>query len=156
MNRVMSLLKEAGLPDGVVNLVNGNAESATLITEHPDIKALTFVGTSHVAELLSKKGRALNKRVLALGGAKNHLVAYPDCNTDMASQDIVVSSYTSPFYMFLNHASQNSFSGCSGQRCMAASVLLTVGKQNELVAKIIEKAKILTPGQSGSYAMGRM
>jgi malonate-semialdehyde dehydrogenase (acetylating) / methylmalonate-semialdehyde dehydrogenase len=91
MNRVMSLLKEAGLPDGVVNLVNGAAETATLIAEHPQIKAVTFVGTSHVAELIHKKGRQLNKRVLALGGAKNHLVAYPDCNIDMTSQDIVVS-----------------------------------------------------------------
>ncbi|KAI8850683.1 Aldehyde/histidinol dehydrogenase [Chytridium lagenaria] len=108
--KVMDLLREAGLPPGVVNLVNGGAETATALVDHPDIKAVTFVGTSHVADLLAKRGRSQNKRVLALGGAKNHLVAYPDCNVEMASQDIV-----------------NSFAGCSGQRCMAASVLLTVG-----------------------------
>ncbi|KAJ3100669.1 hypothetical protein HDU97_002012 [Phlyctochytrium planicorne] len=132
MNRVMDLLKEAGLPPGVVNLVNGGAETATLLVDHPDVKAVTFVGTSHVAELLAKRGRALNKRVLALGGAKNHLVAYPDCNKEMASKDIVAS-----------------FTGCSGQRCMAASALLVIGEQPDLIAKIVDKAKQLVPGQAG-------
>ncbi|KAJ3225143.1 hypothetical protein HDU81_008124, partial [Chytriomyces hyalinus] len=77
MNRVASLIREAGFPAGVVNIVHGAAETAGLLTSHPDVKAVTFVGTSHVAELIHKQGRALNKRVLALGGAKNHLVAYP-------------------------------------------------------------------------------
>ncbi|KAJ3213579.1 hypothetical protein HDU67_002706 [Dinochytrium kinnereticum] len=137
MNRVMDLLKEAGLPPGVVNMVNGAAETATLLVDHPDVKAITFVGTSHVAELISKRGRNLNKRVVALGGAKNHLVAYPDCNIEMASQDIV-----------------NSFTGCSGQRCMAASVLLTIGQQPQLLSRIVDKAKLLLPGQTTSTSMG--
>ncbi|KAJ3111298.1 hypothetical protein HDU96_005806 [Phlyctochytrium bullatum] len=137
MNRVMGLLREAGLPPGVVNLVNGGAETATLLVDHPDIKAATFVGTSRVADLLEKRGRALGKRVLALGGAKNHLVAYPDCNIEMASQDIV-----------------NSFTGCSGQRCMAASVLLTIGSQPALLTRIVEKAGALIAGQTGQGDVG--
>ncbi|KAJ3330514.1 hypothetical protein HDU76_005482, partial [Blyttiomyces sp. JEL0837] len=130
MNKVMSLLREAGLPSGVVNLVNGGAETATSLVEHPDVKAITFVGTSHVAKLLESKGRNLGKRVLALGGAKNHLVAYPDCNVDMTATDIVAS-----------------FTGCSGQRCMAASVLLTIGEQQALLDRIVERAAGILPGQ---------
>ncbi|KAI9359207.1 Aldehyde/histidinol dehydrogenase [Zopfochytrium polystomum] len=107
MTRVASLLREAGLPPGVFNIVHGGAETATLLCDHPSVKALTFVGTSHVAELLEKRGRSLGKR------------------------DIV-----------------NSFAGCSGQRCMAASVLLTVGPQPALLAKIVEIASALTPGQA--------
>lgn len=97
----MSIFKEAGLPDGVVNLVNGAADTVMALCDHPDVQAVTFVGTSHVAELVSKRCRNLNKRALALGGAKNHLIASPDANIDMTAQDIV-----------------SSFSGCSGQRCM--------------------------------------
>jgi acyl-CoA reductase-like NAD-dependent aldehyde dehydrogenase len=130
MNRTMDLLREAGLPPGVVNIVHGGAETSKLIVEHPEINAVSFVGSSPVAEWVSLKGRSLGKRVLALGGAKNHLVAYPDCNPDMAAQDIV-----------------NSFTGCTGQRCMAASVLLTIGKQPQLTDLIVEKAKALLPGQ---------
>ncbi|KAJ3191402.1 hypothetical protein HK101_007814 [Irineochytrium annulatum] len=137
MNRVMDLLKEAGVPAGVVNLVNGSRETAEYLVDHPDVKAVTFVGSSPVAEALQLRGRALGKRVLALGGAKNHLVAAPDANIEMASQDVV-----------------NSFTGCSGQRCMAASVLLTVGKQEALVKRIVEKAAAIVPGQDGAATMG--
>jgi acyl-CoA reductase-like NAD-dependent aldehyde dehydrogenase len=79
----------------------------------------------------------LNKKVLALGGAKNHLVAAKDCHVEMTALDVV-----------------NSFTGCAGQRCMAASVLLTIGSQKELIASIIEKATAITPGQSSSGHMG--
>jgi malonate-semialdehyde dehydrogenase (acetylating) / methylmalonate-semialdehyde dehydrogenase len=82
-----------------------------------------------VAELVSKRCRNLNKRVLALGGAKNHLVAAPDCNTEMTSQDVLAS-----------------FAGCAGQRCMAASVLLTIGDRQELLDLICSKAQMLKPG----------
>ncbi|KAJ3415352.1 hypothetical protein HDV05_005089 [Chytridiales sp. JEL 0842] len=131
MNRTIELLREAGLPPGVVNIVHGAAETATLLVDHPDVKAVTFVGTSYVAELLTMRGRALGKRVLSLGGAKNHLVAYPDCNIEMAAQDIV-----------------NSFTGCGGQRCMAASVLLLLGAQQALLDLIVSKASALIPGQN--------
>ncbi|KAJ3302129.1 hypothetical protein HDV03_005420 [Kappamyces sp. JEL0829] len=137
MSFVMRLLKEAGLPAGVVNLVHGTAPVVQSLCDHPDVKAVTFVGTTKVAELLSHRCRQLNKRVLALGGAKNHLVAAPDCNIEMASSDIVAS-----------------FSGCSGQRCMAASVLLTIGDQKELIGAVVRKAGAITPGQGGKNTMG--
>ncbi|KAF9979310.1 hypothetical protein BGZ73_000004 [Actinomortierella ambigua] len=131
MCKVVELLKEAGLPDGVVNLVHGTADAVNALIDHPDVKAVTFVGTSHVADLVSQRCHKLGKRVLALGGAKNHMVAAPDCNLEMTSQDVV-----------------NSFSGCSGQRCMAASVLLTIGHQQALLDKIVAKAEALQPGSN--------
>ncbi|KAJ3045387.1 hypothetical protein HDV00_010257 [Rhizophlyctis rosea] len=130
MCRTMELLRDAGLPQGVVNLVHGTAEAVNHLCDHPDVKAVTFVGTTRIAEIVSKRCRNLNKRVLALGGAKNHLVSSPECNLEMASSDIV-----------------NSFTGCSGQRCMAASVLLTIGPQPELTDLLIRKASQLTPGK---------
>jgi acyl-CoA reductase-like NAD-dependent aldehyde dehydrogenase len=99
------------------------------ICDHPGIKAVTFVGSTPIAKLVSTRAQANHKRVVALGGAKNHLVAAPDCNITVAAQDIV-----------------NSYSGCAGQRCMAASVLLTIGPQNALVNKIVELSKGIKPG----------
>jgi malonate-semialdehyde dehydrogenase (acetylating)/methylmalonate-semialdehyde dehydrogenase len=165
MNRATALLKEAGIPDGVFQILNGTANTVTALCDHPSgnihvyvyiyiyichslllsfrpltltlirsithshlytthtVMAVSFVGSSKVAELVANRCRALNKRVLALGGAKNHLVALPDCDVDMAASDIVAS-----------------FGGCAGQRCMAASVLLLVGDNEELVSKIIKIA----------------
>ncbi|CAH1763673.1 11659_t:CDS:2, partial [Entrophospora sp. SA101] len=133
MNRVMALLKEAGIPDGVVNLINGTVEAVNAICEHPDIKAVTFVGTSHVANIVSEKCHKSGKRVLALGAAKNHLVAAPDCDLETTSTDVV-----------------NSFCGCAGQRCMAASVLLIIGPNPQLLDRIVSKAKDLKPGSNPS------
>lgn len=101
------------------------------ICDHPQIEAVTFVGSSKVAEIVAHRARLKNKRVLALGAAKNHLVALPDCNVDMASTDIV-----------------NSFTGCAGQRCMAASALITIGEQPDLIEAIRAKASKIQPGQS--------
>mmetsp|Transcript_17838 Transcript_17838/g.23498 ORF Transcript_17838/g.23498 Transcript_17838/m.23498 type:complete len:516 (+) Transcript_17838:66-1613(+) len=129
MSRVAELMKEAGIPDGVFQMVNGTAETATALCDHPDISAITFVGSSPVAELVAKHCRALNKRVLALGGAKNHLVALPDCDKGMAAQDIMAS-----------------FAGCAGQRCMAASVLLLVGDTGDLLDQLVSKTSALQPG----------
>eukprot|EP00842_Homolaphlyctis_polyrhiza_P004211 jgi/Hompol1/4791/HPOL_003879-RA len=128
--RVMELMNDAGFPPGIVNLVNGTAQVVNQLVDHKDIKAVTFVGTSHVAEMVAKRGRCLNKRVLALGGAKNHLVAYPDCLIEMTASDVVAS-----------------FTGCAGQRCMAASVLLTIGPQAELIDAIVKKASQIVAGQ---------
>ncbi|KAG0307423.1 hypothetical protein BGZ98_000317 [Dissophora globulifera] len=129
MTKIVELLKEAGVPDGVVNLVHGTAEPVNALIDHPDVKAVTFVGTSHIAEAVSQRAHRLNKRVLALGGAKNHMVSAPDCNIEMTSTDVV-----------------NSYSGCSGQRCMAATVLLTIGHQQELIDKIVAKSQALRAG----------
>ena len=131
MQKVMEIIKKAGIPDGVVQIVNGTVPVVEAICDHPDIPAITFVGSSKVAEIVSKRGRNNNKRVLALGAAKNHLVALRDCNTDMCSTDIVLS-----------------FTGCAGQRCMAASALIVVQQQDDLINSIVAKASKLVPGQS--------
>lgn len=129
MFRVAELFERAGFPAGVFNMVQGTREAVEAIIDHPTVKAVTFVGSSPVAKIVSSRCRALAKRCIALGGAKNHLVALPDCEIEGASSDICVS-----------------FAGCAGQRCMAASVLMTVGKQEELLSKLVEKAKALQPG----------
>ena len=99
------------------------------ICDHPGIKAVTFVGSTPVAKLVATRAQSNHKRVVALGGAKNHLVAAPDCSISVTAQDIV-----------------NSYSGCAGERCMAASVLLTVGAQTALVDKIVELSRGIRPG----------
>lgn len=129
--RLIDLLHESGVPAGVVNLVNGKEAVVTALCQHPDIQAVSFVGSSKVAQIVSRTCRAHDKRVLALGAAKNHLVALPDCNVDMCSTDIV-----------------NSFAGCTGQRCMAASALVLVKDQSQLLQMIVKKAAALKPGQN--------
>ena len=136
MSFACELMVRSGLPKNVVSILNGTQKVVEKLCDDPLVSAVTFVGTTRVAELIRKRCCGLNKRVLALGGAKNHLVAAPDCNVDMASTDIV-----------------NSFVGCSGQRCMAASVLLLIGEQSELVNLIVQKASEFTPGQ-GEKQMG--
>ena len=96
--------------------------------DHKGISALTFVGSSKVAEIVYKRCTSLNKRVLALGGAKNHLIALPDCDVGMTSRDVVAS-----------------YAGCAGQRCMASSVLLIVGESNGLLDEIVSVAGKLQP-----------
>ena len=126
------LMKEAGLPDGVLQVVNGGRECVEALCDHPRIAGLTFVGSSKVAQLVATRCRGSTvapKRCLALGGAKNHLIALPDCVVEGASSDIVAS-----------------FAGCAGQRCMAASVLLLVGEQPALVDAICRKSTALVAG----------
>jgi len=129
MTRVAELLHEAGVPPGVFQVIHGAVDAVNGLCEHPDISAISFVGSSKVAQIVAMKCRNLNKRVLALGGAKNHLVALEDCDISMASQDIVAS-----------------FAGCCGQRCMAASVLVIVGEGNDLLNVVCEKTASLEPG----------
>lgn len=136
MHRVADLFQQAGFPSGVFNMVQGTREAVEAIIDHPSVKAVTFVGSSPVAKLVSQRCRAMDKRCTALGGAKNHLIALPDCEVEGASSDICVS-----------------FAGCAGQRCMAASVLMTIGKNEMLVQKLIEKAARIEPG-SGPGQLG--
>mmetsp|Transcript_22183 Transcript_22183/g.61748 ORF Transcript_22183/g.61748 Transcript_22183/m.61748 type:complete len:323 (-) Transcript_22183:1275-2243(-) len=137
MYRVKDLMEEAGFPPGVFNMVQGTKEAVETIIDNPAVKAITFVGSSPVASIVSNRARALHKRCTALGGAKNHLVALPDCDVEGAAADICVS-----------------FAGCAGQRCMAASVLLLVGgSQDALVDTLVEKASKLEPG-NGPGQMG--
>jgi len=131
MQRMAELLIEAGLPAGVFQIVHGAVDVVNAICDHPDIVAVSFVGSSKVAEIVARKCHAINKRVLALGGAKNHLIALPDCDVGMASRDVVVS-----------------FAGCCGQRCMAASALVIVGDNQPLLDEIVNLTAKLEPGQT--------
>jgi malonate-semialdehyde dehydrogenase (acetylating)/methylmalonate-semialdehyde dehydrogenase len=118
---IAGALREAGLPDGVLTLVQGGKEAVDAILDHPDVAAVGFVGSTPVARHVYERGSARGKRVLALGGAKNHIILMPDADPEMAAQGIA-----------------DSFTGCAGQRCMAASVLLSVGAPQDNDA-ILEK-----------------
>jgi methylmalonic acid semialdehyde dehydrogenase len=130
MTRMAELIHEAGIPPGVFQIVHGTAPIVTALCDHTDIAAVTFVGSSKVAEIVHNRCRERNKKVLALGGAKNYLVALNDCDVPMCANDICAS-----------------FAGCAGQRCMAASVLLLVGDTGNLLDEICAKARALKPGQ---------
>lgn len=123
------LLKEAGLPDGVFNIVNGTREVVEAICDHPDIKAVAFVGSTKVAKIVYARGSATGKRMLCLGGAKNHLVVVPDADVKLTATNIVASAY-----------------GCAGQRCMAASVMLAVGQTQHIVDDMVAEAKKVRVG----------
>jgi malonate-semialdehyde dehydrogenase (acetylating)/methylmalonate-semialdehyde dehydrogenase len=121
--------KEAGLPAGVLTILNGGVETVNAIIDHKDVKAVGFVGSSKIASLVYSRASNLGKRVLALGGAKNHIVLLPDSDPEIAGIGI-----------------SDSFTGCAGQRCMAASVLLAVGDVEKQIAAIIKRAESMTLG----------
>ncbi|MEA2723300.1 MAG: malonate-semialdehyde dehydrogenase (acetylating) / methylmalonate-semialdehyde dehydrogenase [Gemmatimonadales bacterium] len=129
--RIGELLTEAGLPAGVFNVVHGAQEVVEALCDHPGIAAITFVGSTRVAKIVYRRGTANLKRVLALGGAKNHLFVLPDANPDMSSSNIVAS-----------------MSGCAGQRCMAASVMLAVAGTDHIVRRLVEHARAVIPGEN--------
>jgi len=129
--RMAELLKEAGLPDGVFNVVNGGKAVVEAICDHPDIKAVSFVGSTKVAKIVYKRATSNLKRCLALGGAKNHLLVFPDANPDMTASNVVAS-----------------MSGCAGQRCMAASVMVGVAQVQHIIDKMVIEAKKIVPGQN--------
>jgi malonate-semialdehyde dehydrogenase (acetylating)/methylmalonate-semialdehyde dehydrogenase len=129
--RMAELLKEAGLPDGVFNVVNGGKEVVEAICDHPDIKAVSFVGSTKVAKIVYKRATSSLKRCLALGGAKNHLLVLPDANPEMTASNVVAS-----------------MSGCAGQRCMAASVMVGVDKVQHIIDRMVEEAKKIVPGDN--------
>jgi len=129
--RLAELLKEAGLPDGVFNLVNGGKEVVEAICDHPGIKAVSFVGSTKVAKIVYKRATSSLKRCVALGGAKNHLIVLPDANPEMTASNVVAS-----------------MSGCAGQRCMAASVMVGVDKVQHIIDKMMIEAKKIIPGEN--------
>ncbi|MFZ1805701.1 MAG: CoA-acylating methylmalonate-semialdehyde dehydrogenase [Cyclobacteriaceae bacterium] len=130
-NRIAQMLTEAGLPDGVFNVVHGAKEIVEGICDHPDIKAVSFVGSTKVAKIVYKRATSNLKRCLALGGAKNHLIVLPDAQLEMTASNITAS-----------------MSGCAGQRCMAASAMVGVGEIDHIIAKVCEEAKKIIPGQN--------
>jgi malonate-semialdehyde dehydrogenase (acetylating)/methylmalonate-semialdehyde dehydrogenase len=129
--RLAQLLQEAGLPDGVFNIVHGDVEIVEAICDHPKIEAVSFVGSTKVAKIVYKRSTSNYKRCLALGGAKNHLLVLPDAKEDMTATNIVAS-----------------MSGCAGQRCMAASAMVGVGNIDRIINKICDEARKVLPGKN--------
>ena len=134
------LLKEAGLPDGVFNVVHGDKVAVDAILEHPDIAAVSFVGSTPIARYIYATGTANGKRIQALGGAKNHMVVLPDADLDMAADAAVSAAY-----------------GSAGERCMAISAVVTVGDiGDEFIAAVkdrLPKVKV-GPGTDPDNEMG--
>ena len=129
-NRLAELLVEAGLPDGVLNIVHGAHEVVNGLLESPEVSAISFVGSQPVAEYVYKTAAAHGKRVQALAGAKNHAIVMPDANLDLAVKEIITASF-----------------GSAGERCMATSVVVAVGDlADTLVKRLKEAAQALTIG----------
>jgi malonate-semialdehyde dehydrogenase (acetylating)/methylmalonate-semialdehyde dehydrogenase len=127
--RIAELLREAGLPDGVLNIVHGGQDTVEAICDHPGIEGISFVGSTKVAKIVYRRGSMNLKRVLALGGAKNHLIVMPDAEPEMTSTNVVAS-----------------MSGCAGQRCMAASVMMAVGATDHIVERMANIVRAMVPG----------
>lgn len=129
-NFLAQLWTEAGLPDGVFNVVHGDKEAVDRILEHEDIKSVSFVGSTAIAKYVYETGTAAGKRIQALGGAKNHMVVLPDADLDLAAD-----------------AAVNAGFGSAGERCMAISVLVAVGDvADELVRRICDRMVTLRTG----------
>ena len=138
--RMAELLTEAGLPDGVFNVVHGDKDAVDAILQHPDIKAVSFVGSTPIAKYIYSTAAANGKRVQALGGAKNHAVVLPDADLEFTADALIGAGY-----------------GSAGERCMAISAVVAVGAAGDaLVAKLADKAQKLKigPGMSEGMDMG--
>jgi malonate-semialdehyde dehydrogenase (acetylating)/methylmalonate-semialdehyde dehydrogenase len=124
------LLKQAGVPDGVFNVINGDKVAVDRLLEHPDVSAVSFVGSTPIAKYIYETGTRNGKRVQALGGAKNHMLVLPDADLDMAADAAVSAAY-----------------GSAGERCMAISVLLAVDSvADALIKKVQERIPAITVG----------
>jgi malonate-semialdehyde dehydrogenase (acetylating)/methylmalonate-semialdehyde dehydrogenase len=137
---IAELLAEAGVPEGVFNVIHGDKVAVDRILEHPQIKAVSFVGSTPIAKYIYETGTKNGKRVQALGGAKNHMIVLPDADIDMAADAAVSAAY-----------------GSSGERCMAISVVVAVGDVGDpLVAAIKERLPKIKvgPGADSSSEMG--
>ena len=138
--RLVELASEAGLPDGVLNVVHGDKVAVDRLLEHPDVAAVSFVGSTPIAKYIQSKAVEHGKRVQALGGAKNHMLVLPDADLDFAADNAINAAY-----------------GSAGERCMAVSVVVAVGDiGDDLVKKIADRAAKLRigPGNDPSSEMG--
>jgi malonate-semialdehyde dehydrogenase (acetylating)/methylmalonate-semialdehyde dehydrogenase len=134
------LWAEAGLPDGVFNVVHGDKEAVDSLLDHPDVAAVSFVGSTPIARYIHERAGANGKRVQALGGAKNHAIILPDAAIDYASDHLVAAAF-----------------GSAGERCMAISAAVAVGSAgDEIVAAVAEKARAtkVGPGREADSEMG--
>ncbi len=138
---VMELAREAGIPDGVLNLVNGDKEAVDAILHHPDVAAVSFVGSTPIAKYIYATAAAEGKRVQALGGAKNHMVIMPDADLDQAVDALYGAAY-----------------GSAGERCMAVSVAVPVGDEvaDQLIEKLAPRVRQIRigPGTEPGVEMG--
>ena len=138
--RMAELATEAGLPDGVLNVVHGDKEAVDAILRHPDIKAVSFVGSTPIARYIYETGTANGKRVQALGGAKNHAVVLPDADLKFTSEALIGAAY-----------------GSAGERCMAVSVVVAVGEAGDALRDLLaERARRISvgPGDGPDSEMG--
>ena len=127
---IAKLLKEAGLPDGVFNVLNGDKESVDGLLEHPDVQAISFVGSTPIAKYVYETGAKNGKRVQALGGAKNHMLVLPDADLDLVADSAINAGF-----------------GSAGERCMAISVVVAVEPvADALIEKVVERMGKLTTG----------
>jgi len=128
--KVAELWQQAGLPDGVFNVVHGDKEAVDAILDHPGVAAVSFVGSTPIARYIHQRGTANGKRVQALGGAKNHAIVLPDADLDFASDHLVAAAF-----------------GSAGERCMAISAAVTVGDAGDaLVDAVAAKARNVRVG----------
>lgn len=128
--RLAEIFKEAGLPDGVLNIVNGGKETVEALCDSTVVKALGFVGSTKVAKIVYARGAQTGKKVVGLGGAKNHLLVVPDADLKLTSDTVVASAF-----------------GCAGQRCMAASVMIGVGDVQAIVDDMVKTTKGMKLGE---------
>ena len=138
--RSAELFSEAGLPDGVLNVIHGDKVAVDAILDHPGIAAVSFVGSTPIAKYVWERGTSNGKRVQALGGAKNHMIVLPDADMELAADAAVSAAY-----------------GSAGERCMAISVLVTVGDAaDRLLPKIMERIPKVRvgPGMEDGAEMG--
>ena len=137
-NWIAALWQEAGLPDGVFNVLHGDKTAVDALLTSPDVQAISFVGSTPIAEYVYETASRHGKRVQALGGAKNHMVVLPDADLDLAADSAVNAGY-----------------GSAGERCMAISVLVAVDPiGDELVARIADRTRTLLIGDGGPSATG--
>lgn len=136
--QIALLLKEAGLPDGIFSIINGDKEMVEAICDHPGIDAVSFVGSTKVAKLVYARATSHFKRALALGGAKNHLIVLPDAHAEMTGSNVAAS-----------------MSGCAGQRCMAASAMVAVGKSDHIVEEVCKEVRKIIPGKNLGSVISR-
>lgn len=127
---IAKIIKEAGLPDAIFSVIHGDKNIVESLCDHMHVQAVAFVGSTPIAKNIYSRASEQGKRVRCMGGAKNHLTVVPDADKEMAANDIVAS-----------------VTGCAGQRCMAASVLLAVGEVDPIIDLVVEKMKKIVPGK---------
>src|SRR3990167_7316115 len=135
--RLAELAMQAGVPKGVLNVIHGGAEAVNLLCDHPDIKAVSFVGSTKVGTHVYNRATANGKRAQCMMGAKNHAIVLPDANRQQTLNNLLGAAF-----------------GAAGQRCMALSVVILVGEAQQWLPELIEKTKTLKINRSEERRVG--